>query len=134
MLKMVTSSDDYNNAIKQVNFCQRFMDQQLGLVQSRPCKNAFVFCPENPIFQDILVCANFCATWCRPCREVGPMLEKLSDEFEKVLFLKVSSVFGAVSCLTYSYLRLMSMSWMTQPQTNMSISCLNLFSIKMEKN
>merc|ERR1712113_214408 len=42
------------------------------------------------IAKDILVCVDFFATWCPPCRMIAPILEEMAKEFEgKVLFLKV---------------------------------------------
>jgi len=38
----------------------------------------------------MLVCVDFFATWCPPCRMIAPILEEMSKEFEgKVVFLKV---------------------------------------------
>ena len=38
----------------------------------------------------MLVCVDFFATWCPPCRMIAPILEEMSKEFEgKVAFLKV---------------------------------------------
>merc|ERR1711874_452667 len=37
-----------------------------------------------------LVCVDFFATWCGPCKMIAPKLEAMSKEFEgKVIFLKV---------------------------------------------
>merc|ERR1711953_178355 len=39
---------------------------------------------------DVLVCVDFFATWCGPCKMIAPKLEAMSKEFEgKVIFLKV---------------------------------------------
>merc|ERR1711945_11194 len=44
----------------------------------------------SAIAKDILVCVDFFATWCPPCRMIAPILEEMSKEFVgKVIFLKV---------------------------------------------
>ena len=35
------------------------------------------------------IVVDFTATWCGPCRMIGPYFEELSTEFESVIFLKV---------------------------------------------
>ena len=40
--------------------------------------------------QDTLVCVDFFATWCGPCKMIAPKLEQMSEEFAgKVVFMKV---------------------------------------------
>lgn len=34
---------------------------------------------------------DFTATWCGPCRMIGPYFEELSTQFEGVVFLKVGA-------------------------------------------
>lgn len=38
-----------------------------------------------------LTFVEFSATWCPPCRFVGPYYDKYSDEYEKALFYKIQS-------------------------------------------
>ena len=77
MVKTVSTLSEYNAVIAQVdglrkNFLFNF---------SRILMN---------LFQDMLVCVDFSATWCPPCRMIAPILEEMSKEFEgKVAFLKV---------------------------------------------
>lgn len=36
-----------------------------------------------------IVLVDFFATWCGPCRMIGPKIEEMSSEFTNVVFLKV---------------------------------------------
>ncbi|KRT85249.1 Thioredoxin [Oryctes borbonicus] len=38
---------------------------------------------------DSLVVINFFATWCGPCKMIGPKVEDLAKEFNNILLLKV---------------------------------------------
>ncbi|KAK9753198.1 Thioredoxin [Popillia japonica] len=38
---------------------------------------------------DSLVVINFFATWCGPCKMIGPKVEDLAKEFNNILILKV---------------------------------------------
>lgn len=38
---------------------------------------------------DSLVVVNFHATWCGPCKMIGPKVEDLAKEFNNILILKV---------------------------------------------
>lgn len=36
-----------------------------------------------------LVCVDYFATWCGPCRMIAPKLEALEKEYTKIVFIKV---------------------------------------------
>lgn len=38
---------------------------------------------------DKLVVLDFFATWCGPCKRMGPIMEGISEQFKDVVFLKV---------------------------------------------
>lgn len=41
---------------------------------------------------------DFTATWCGPCRMIGPYFEELSNGYDSVIFLKVDVDEVEVSC------------------------------------
>jgi len=41
------------------------------------------------ISEDKVTVVDFFATWCGPCKQIAPFVEKLSKEFDKNNFLKV---------------------------------------------
>uniref|UniRef100_A0A914ZN27 Thioredoxin n=1 Tax=Parascaris univalens TaxID=6257 RepID=A0A914ZN27_PARUN len=38
---------------------------------------------------DRLIVIDFYATWCGPCKIMGPKFEKMSDEYKEALFIKI---------------------------------------------
>ena len=43
----------------------------------------------NDLINDDLVLVDFFATWCGPCKMLGPVLEELSEERESVKIVKI---------------------------------------------
>jgi thioredoxin len=60
-----------------------------------------------------LICIDFTAKWCGPCRRISPMVEKLSQHFPQVLMMKVdvdecpetTKVFQVGSMPTFVFVR-----------------------------
>jgi thioredoxin 1 len=45
------------------------------------------------------IVVDFTATWCGPCRMIGPYFEELSSQFDSVVFLKVrGALAGLIWC------------------------------------
>lgn len=38
-----------------------------------------------------LILLDFFATWCGPCKTLGPLLEKMQEKYTNVLFLKINT-------------------------------------------
>lgn len=38
---------------------------------------------------DSLIVVDFFATWCGPCKMIAPLLDKFSNEYNQVKFLKI---------------------------------------------
>ncbi len=46
---------------------------------------------DNIIQKDSLVVVDCWAPWCGPCRMIGPVIDKLSEEYENVTFGKLNT-------------------------------------------
>ena len=44
---------------------------------------------DNLIENNTLVVVDFTATWCGPCKKIGPYFDSLSQEFTSITFVKV---------------------------------------------
>ena len=44
---------------------------------------------DKTIKENELVLVDFFATWCGPCKTLSPIIEKLSDKYQNVKFIKV---------------------------------------------
>ena len=86
----------------------------------------------------MLVCVDFFATWCPPCRMIAPILEEMSKEFEgKVAFLKVRIIsidYLFIHFWDLHILRLMSTRQRRSQVKKVSKPCQHLSSIRTEND
>lgn len=50
---------------------------------------------------DKLVVLDFFATWCDPCKRIGPIMETVAQQFKNVIFLKIDVDENIESSLKY---------------------------------
>ena len=53
---------------------------------------------DEALASDSLVVVDFFATWCGPCKMIAPLLDKFSQEYSQVNFIKVDvDQFGSIA-------------------------------------
>ena len=52
---------------------------------------------ENKISKEEIVCVQFSASWCAPCRSLSPVLEKLSEDYPSCKFFYADVEEGGIN-------------------------------------